>query len=69
MATWGATVGSNDAVPMVIAPADRARLGALMFHEKVGTMADRADRIATAASILGTRSGLPAADAATLTRA
>ncbi|MFF5037865.1 hypothetical protein [Nocardia salmonicida] len=26
MATWGATVGGNDAVPMVIAPADRARL-------------------------------------------
>lgn len=26
MATWGATVGSNDAVPSVIAPADRGRL-------------------------------------------
>lgn len=26
MATWGATAGSNDAVPMVIAPADRDRL-------------------------------------------
>ncbi|WP_328438920.1 glycine--tRNA ligase [Nocardia puris] len=57
-------------VDLTIAPDQfRARLGALMFHEKVGTMADRADRIATAASILGTRSGLPAADAATLTRA
>lgn len=47
----------------------RTRLAALMFHEKVGTMADRADRIAAAAAALGVRTGLSAADSATLARA
>nr|WP_040793811.1 glycine--tRNA ligase [Nocardia paucivorans] len=47
----------------------RSRLVTLIFHEKVGTMADRADRIAAAATELGTRIGLSDADSATLTRA
>lgn len=47
----------------------RTRLAALMFHEKAGTMADRADRIAAAATALGGRTGLSATDSATLARA
>ncbi|MFF0452944.1 glycine--tRNA ligase [Nocardia africana] len=47
----------------------RARLASLMFHDKAGTMADRADRIAAAATRLATRINLSGTDSATLTRA
>ncbi|WP_327145257.1 glycine--tRNA ligase [Nocardia sp. NBC_01327] len=47
----------------------RARLSELTFEQRLGSMADRADRIATIAQELGTRIALSPSDSATLERA
>nr|WP_036528508.1 glycine--tRNA ligase [Nocardia sp. CNY236] len=58
------------AADLTITPdAFRNRLAALVFHTKLGSMADRADRIADAAAVLGERIGISGADSATLIRA
>jgi glycyl-tRNA synthetase len=55
---------------LLVSPAEfRTRLAALTFAEKVGTMADRADRIAAVAGELAGLIALPAAEAAALARA
>ncbi|NDL57090.1 glycine--tRNA ligase [Phytoactinopolyspora mesophila] len=53
-----------------VAPADfRARLTQLTFEERIGSMAERADRIAAVATDLGGFVSLPSDDDATLSRA